>query len=145
MQKGTVKWFNPKKGYGFIEPADGGKDLFVHVTHVQQAGLKTLEEGQAVEYDVESDGPRGRISAVNINLANGTSSVGTQRNGVVKWFNADKGYGFIKPDDSEVDIFVHISAVERAGRRSLHEDQRVRFTPRRTRGRVSAEDLQIED
>jgi CspA family cold shock protein len=58
---GTVKWFNPTKGYGFIQPQDGGKDVFVHISAVEQAGLSTLNEGQHVEYEMITD--RGKQSA----------------------------------------------------------------------------------
>lgn len=62
MVTGTVKWFNPGKGYGFIQPAGGGgKDVFVHISAVEQAGLSTLNEGQQVEYEIISD--RGKESA----------------------------------------------------------------------------------
>lgn len=67
MAKGTVKWFNPTKGYGFICPEDGGKDIFVHVSAVQQSGLRDLQEGQAVSYELEES--RGKTSAVNLQLA----------------------------------------------------------------------------
>ena len=60
-QKGTVKWFNPTKGYGFIQPDGGGKDVFLHISAVEQAGLSTLNEGAKVEYEVVSD--RGKESA----------------------------------------------------------------------------------
>ena len=62
---GTVKWFNSQKGYGFIAPDDGGKDAFVHITAVEQAGLDTLREGQKVSFDVEA-GRDGKQSAVNL-------------------------------------------------------------------------------
>ena len=52
MTTGTVKWFNPTKGYGFIEPSDGSQDAFVHISAVEQAGLTTLNEGQKVEYEL---------------------------------------------------------------------------------------------
>lgn len=52
MAKGAVKWFNPTKGYGFIQPAGGGKDVFVHISAVERAGLSTLNEGQTVEYEI---------------------------------------------------------------------------------------------
>ncbi len=65
MTVGTVKWFNPAKGYGFIEPEDGSKDAFVHISAVQRAGLTTLREGQKIEYDlVAQEG--GRSSAENL-------------------------------------------------------------------------------
>jgi CspA family cold shock protein len=67
MQKGTVKWFNPTKGYGFIQPASGDKDVFVHISAVQQAGLGTLNEGQAVEFELVTN--RGKTSAENLRVA----------------------------------------------------------------------------
>ena len=55
MASGTVKWFNPTKGYGFIEPSGGGKDVFVHISAVERAGLSTLNEGQKLEYEITSN------------------------------------------------------------------------------------------
>ncbi|MDA0367484.1 MAG: cold-shock protein [Proteobacteria bacterium] len=66
--KGTVKWFNPTKGYGFISPESGGKDAFVHISAVEQAGLSTLNEGQVVEFELES-GRDGKQSASNLRVA----------------------------------------------------------------------------
>jgi cold shock protein len=67
MARGTVKWFNPTKGYGFIQPHGGGKDIFVHIRAVEHARLATLNEGQQVEYELEEN--RGRTPAVNIKVA----------------------------------------------------------------------------
>lgn len=69
MTIGTVKFFNEDKGYGFIQPDDGGKDSFVHISAVQAAGLGTLQKDQRVSYDVET-GRDGKLSAVNIGSAN---------------------------------------------------------------------------
>ncbi len=66
MATGTVKWFNPTKGYGFIQPKEGGKDVFVHISAVERAGLSSLNEGQTVEYEIESN--RGKESAVNLKV-----------------------------------------------------------------------------
>jgi CspA family cold shock protein len=67
MPTGTVKWFNPSKGYGFIQPSGGGsKDVFVHISAVEQAGLRSLNEGQTIEYEIESN--RGRQSAANLRV-----------------------------------------------------------------------------
>jgi CspA family cold shock protein len=65
MAHGTVKWFNPQKGFGFIQPQDGGADVFVHVSAVQQAGLSTLNDGQLISFDLEQ-GRQGKTSAVNL-------------------------------------------------------------------------------
>ena len=64
MPTGTVKWFNPTKGYGFIQPQDGGKDVFVHISAVERAGLNSLREGQKVKYEVIVD--RGKEAAGNL-------------------------------------------------------------------------------
>jgi CspA family cold shock protein len=66
MATGTVKWFNPTKGYGFIQPQGGGKDVFVHISAVERAGLNTLNEGQTVQYEVVSN--RGKESAENLKV-----------------------------------------------------------------------------
>jgi len=64
MALGTVKWFNPTKGYGFIQPEEGGNDVFVHITALKRAGLQTLEEGQKVEFETAVE--RGKTAAVSI-------------------------------------------------------------------------------
>ena len=66
MATGSVKWFNPTKGYGFIQPEEGGNDVFVHISAVERAGMSTLEEGQKVSYEIEVDERRGKSSAVNL-------------------------------------------------------------------------------
>jgi cold shock protein len=66
VASGTVKWFNPTKGYGFIQPAGGGKDVFVHISAVERAGLSTLNEGQKVDYEVVAN--RGKESAENLKV-----------------------------------------------------------------------------
>jgi cold shock protein len=65
MSEGTVKWFNTQKGYGFIQPSDGSKDVFVHITAVERAGLTGLNEGQKVSFDLER-GQQGKTSATNL-------------------------------------------------------------------------------
>lgn len=66
MPGGTVKWFNPTKGYGFIQPEGGGKDVFVHISAVEKAGLRSLNEGQKITYDVVAN--RGKESAENLRV-----------------------------------------------------------------------------
>jgi len=68
MAVGTVKWFNPQKGFGFIQLTDGGKDVFVHISAVEQAGLSTLSDGQQVSFDLES-GRQGKTSAINLKVS----------------------------------------------------------------------------
>ncbi|KEP71371.1 cold-shock protein [Thioclava sp. BHET1] len=68
MAEGTVKWFNPTKGFGFIAPADGGKDIFVHISAVERAGIARLDDGQAVTFELET-GRDGRQSARDLALA----------------------------------------------------------------------------
>ena len=68
MTTGTVKWFNPAKGFGFIQPDDGSKDAFVHISAVERAGLSSLNEGQKVSYDLQT-GQNGKTSAENLTLA----------------------------------------------------------------------------
>ena len=64
MASGTVKWFNPVKGFGFIQPTDGSKDVFVHISAVERAGLETLREGQKVSFELATE--RGKTAAVNL-------------------------------------------------------------------------------
>ncbi len=66
MTQGTVKWFNETKGFGFIAPDDGGNDVFVHISAVQNAGLAGLNEGDSISYEIEVDEARGKSSAVNL-------------------------------------------------------------------------------
>ncbi|GAB3347345.1 cold-shock protein [Modestobacter lapidis] len=170
-QQGTVKWFNADKGFGFIEPDDGGQDVFVHFSAIASGGYRSLEEGQRVEFesrpgdrglqadnvvpigggggsrdeyqrdeyrrdDRDRDGyrrdDRGRDDVRGSGRdrgpsAGGGSSPGGGSQGTVKWFNAEKGFGFIEPDDGGQDVFVHFSAIASGGYRSLEEGQRVSY------------------
>ncbi len=63
---GTVKWFNDQKGYGFIQPDDGGDDVFVHISAVERAGMRTLNDGQKVGYELQKDPKKGKTSATNL-------------------------------------------------------------------------------
>ena len=135
--KGIVKFFNPQKGFGFIVRDDGGEDVFVHISAVEQAGLADLADGQPLEFTLVDRG--GRISATNLRIDGEPMAVeraaatpqrtltGEKASGTVKFFNAMKGFGFIQRDDGQPDAFVHISAVERAGMPTLNEGDRLEF------------------
>ena len=147
--KGIVKFFNPQKGFGFIVRDDGGEDVFVHISAVEQAGLTDLADGQPLEFTLVDRG--GRISATNLRIDGEPMAVerggagaaggggagdrggpqrqltGEKASGTVKFFNAMKGFGFIQRDDGQPDAFVHISAVERAGMPTLNEGDRLEF------------------
>jgi len=69
MTQGTVKWFNDQKGFGFIQPDDGSKDVFVHISAVERAGMRSLNEGQKVSYEIVADRRTGRSSAENLRAA----------------------------------------------------------------------------
>jgi CspA family cold shock protein len=160
--KGIVKFFNPQKGFGFIVRDDGGEDVFVHISAVEQAGLTDLADGQPLEFTLVDRG--GRISATNLRIegdpmpversggagAGAAGGGGPQRqltgekaSGTVKFFNAMKGFGFIQRDDGQPDAFVHISAVERAGIPTLNEGDRLEFELEvDRRGKYAAVNLQ---
>lgn len=178
MPRGTVKFFNDAKGFGFIAPEDGVGDIFVHVSAVERAGLSGLSEGDEVAFEVEQDRRSGKAAAVDLVVTgrgappasrgggpgfsargrsfereaprrsggDGSRAPAGSGVGVVKWFNATKGFGFIQPSDGGNDIFVHISAVERAGLRGLQDGQAVGYDleqDRRT-GKASATNLRLD-
>ena len=160
--KGVVKFFNPQKGFGFIVRDDGGEDVFVHISAVEQAGLTDLADGQPLEFTLVDRG--GRISATNLRIEGEPMAVersgggagggdrgpqrqltGEKASGTVKFFNAMKGFGFIQRDDGQPDAFVHISAVERAGIPTLNEGDRLEFELEvDRRGKYAAVNLQTK-
>ena len=135
--KGVVKFFNTQKGFGFIVRDDGGDDVFVHISAVEQAGLTDLADGQPLEFTLVDRG--GKVSATNLRIDGEPMAVeraergpqrqltGEKAQGTVKFFNSMKGFGFIQRDDGQPDAFVHISAVERAGLPTLNEGDRLSF------------------
>jgi CspA family cold shock protein len=162
---GTVKFFNAQKGFGFVVRDDGGEDVFVHISAVEQIGLRELAEGQKLSFTLTDR--NGRISATDLVIegeivepkarsfedrpartggAGGFDrqpSDGTRYQGTVKFFNGQKGFGFIQRDDGAPDAFVHISAVERSGMHDLAEGQRVSFELEMDRrGKQAATSLQ---
>lgn len=150
---GQVKFFNAAKGFGFVARDDGGEDVFVHISAVEQAGLTGLANGQPLGFTLVER--NGKVSAIDLKIegeplpveefaprdrgdrpdrgpapggARGRRQLtGERASGTVKFFNETKGFGFISRDDGQADAFVHISAVQRAGMQGLVEGQRMAF------------------
>lgn len=135
--KGTVKFFNSQKGFGFIQQETGGEDVFVHISAVERAGLEGLGEGQELEFNLVDRG--GKVSAQDLQVVGDVVPVedrggppkreltGEKAVGTVKFFNSMKGFGFLTRDDGQPDAFVHISAVERSGLAGINEGERYEF------------------
>ncbi|ABF54053.1 cold-shock protein [Sphingopyxis alaskensis] len=161
--QGTVKFFNPSKGFGFVARDDGGEDVFVHISAVEQAGLQGLASGQPLAFTLVER--NGKVSAIDLKIegepmpveefaprqredrpggARGRRQLtGERTSGTVKFFNTTKGFGFIARDDGQADAFVHISAVQRAGMAGLEEGDRVAFDIEvDDRGKFAAVNLQ---
>ncbi len=161
----TVKWYNPEKGFGFVELADGSGDVFLHANALQASGFQQVSQGATLQVRV-GQGQKGRqveqVVAVDETTAAPTrpaaprtgpagggyggaggageggfrsprpprpamdTGPGVEMTGTVKWYDANKGFGFISPQDGSKDVFVHATALERAGRAPLTEGQSVR-------------------
>jgi cold shock protein len=147
--RATVKWYNPDKGFGFVELADGTGDVFLHAKVLQQAGYQAVKPGATVQVRI-GQGQRGReverVTSVDESTARAPEAFGggsrprtprgfrpqadlsaaTEMTGVVKWYNPTKGFGFISPQGGGKDLFVHATTLERAGLPPLQEGQVVR-------------------
>jgi CspA family cold shock protein len=139
-----VKWFNPEKGFGFVELSDSSGDAFLHESVLAQRGIGVVQPGDSLEVRVgpghkgphvtevlSADGstaspvaPR-RSSIRSATSYTPPSDTAVEETGRVKWFKTEKGYGFITRDDGAEDLFVHISALERSGLTGLSEGDRV--------------------
>ena len=136
---GVVKWFSPEKGFGFVELSDGSGDAFLHGSVLTQGGIAAVQPGETVEVRI-GPGHKGphvtevlsidsstavpmtsRRSSTQATTSNGPS---VEEAGTVKWFNPEKGYGFIATRGGK-DVFVHISALNRSGIAALTEGQTV--------------------
>jgi cold shock protein len=164
-----VKWFNPDKGFGFVA-VTGGPDAFLHVSALETAGHSSVAEGTRLKVRIGQGQKGSQVSEV-VGVDAGTVEVascsrrvvtsgpsspqysddidqqreaGRMARGTVKWFNPTKGYGFIQPQGGGKDVFVHISAVERAGLSSLNEGQAIEYEEVSNRGKTSAENLKVQ-
>jgi CspA family cold shock protein len=157
-----VKWFNPEKGFGFVAVA-GGSDAFIHVRLLEAVGRSSLPEGARIKVRI-GQGQKGlQVSEViEVDTSTAPAASGTERRfqprsasqrptdvgptkdgvGAVKWYNAEKGFGFIGQDGGEKDVFVHVTTLERDGLSGLAEGQRVRM--KIGQGQKGPEALSIE-
>ena len=150
----TVKWFNGEKGYGFVALTDGSGDVFLHVNTLQAAGFQTVSPGATLRIRV-GQGQKGRQVDQVVSVDESTAAAEPPRRsggfqqrpprsfdgprrqvdlssavdmaGTVKWYNPDKGFGFITPQNGGKDVFIHASVLERAGLGPLQEGQSVRM------------------
>jgi cold shock protein len=137
---GVVKWFNPEKGFGFVELSDGSADAFLHGSVLTQSGIDAVHPRETLQVRV-GPGHKGphvtevlsvdsstavpmasRRSSPQATTPNGPA---VEETGTVKWFSTERGYGFIAPNSGGKDVFVHISALERSGIQGLSEGQTV--------------------
>ncbi len=140
----TVKWFNASKGFGFVAPSDGSPDAFLHISALERAGLTQVAEGTTIvcdlgqgnrgpqvvtvhEVDASTAAPRAPRSS---STGGGSFDRGPSQTveGTVKFFSAEKGFGFVQTDEGGKDVFVHIKALERSGMKALETGQRVRVS-----------------
>lgn len=144
----VVKWFNAEKGFGFVEVTGGSGDAFLHVSVLQRAGVEAVNPGAVLKVRVgpgqkgqqvtdvleikEGDGPPPSAPRSSGFASGGagprppmTSGTGEEMRGIVKWYNATKGFGFVTPDSGGKDVFVHATALERSNMQPLAEGQAV--------------------
>jgi len=142
----TVKWFNAEKGFGFVEIADGGGDAFLHASILERAGAKLVEPGATLRVRT-GPGQKGLQVTEVLEIAGGNSAPaapshprsrdpypptssfeeGEEVQGIVKWYDTAKGFGFVAPANGGKDVFVHATTLERSGVRMLSDGQSVRM------------------
>lgn len=166
----TVKWFNASKGFGFVAPHDGSSDAFLHISVLQRVGRQAISQGAVIVVDLEQ-GPKGPQVSNILSVEQEGSDEGGYGGGagdrdrgdrggygggggyggsdeglvegVVKFFSADKGFGFVTPDSGGKDIFIGIGSVTRSGLQSLESGQRVRINTRQGKKGPMAEGVEL--
>ena len=133
----TVKWFNPSKGFGFVTLSDGTQDAFLPMATLRRAGFEDVREGALITCEIGA-GAKGPLvtNVLNVDISTAVAPQSSDADrplrpstpveGAVKWFEPDKGYGFIAPDGGGKDVFIHITALRRSGLDTLGPGQRVR-------------------
>ncbi len=145
--RATVKWFNLAKGFGFVTPVDGSSEAFLHLSVLKLAGFDAVAEGAGLLAEIgqspkgrqvvrvldvdlstaQAAPPRPRLDSPGSRVAAPSADDGTPMDGVVKWFSALKGYGFVSPNDGGKDVFLHITILCNAGLSGLTPGQTVRM------------------
>lgn len=161
---GKIKWFNRSKGFGFIIPNDGSGDVFLPLSALERAGHSEAPDGASVVFEW-TQGPKGRAVAQVLELDASTATPRAPRenrfrggrgdgqddppgatealDGVVKWYDPARGFGFILPNDGSKDIFVHVTALRRSGIEMLEPGQPVRMMVAQARRGREASSLQL--
>lgn len=151
-----VKWFNAAKGFGFVALSDGSPDAFLPMAILRRAGYDDAREGALITCEV-GPGAKGPLVTNVLNIDNSTAAPSREgfreggrpagpsqtMQGAVKWFEPDKGYGFIAPEGGGKDIFVHVTALRRSGVDALEPGQRVRVEVIEGRKGLEAESVTI--
>jgi cold shock protein len=159
---GKIKWFNRSKGFGFIVPNDGSGDVFLPLAVLERSGFSEAPDGAAVTFEW-AQGPKGRAATQVIELDVSTATPRPPRDnrpprrerddeppaateavdGVVKWYDAARGFGFVLPDDGGKDVFVHITVLRRAGIEELQPGQAVHMQVAQARRGREAASIQL--
>jgi CspA family cold shock protein len=154
--KGTVKWFNPGKGFGFITLEDG-QDAFCHASALVNLQSPNLPQGATVMCDVQP-GQRGLqvVDVREVDLSTAETQPmrgprpprerrpsGPMGDGKVKFFNEQKGFGFVVPDNGTADVYIHASALRRSGIQSLMPEQRIRFSTRQGMKGIEVDHIEL--